>query len=527
MEQQEQRPAETDHATDRPKLLKAPRLPDPQLIRSEVNLLVFPFFALTTKGLKGKLETEFRAAAERDGQRVEIFWNVSANPKYGYPGPFDRQVHRAIEQIITRELGRRGRIENPLALGSLYDLCQRMGKKASRDGRYSGRVYKAIKQALERIAATTIKSGSTFYHKGKRRWTSEIFHLYDAAVFRGKELEDGRIADTNYLYLSDLYLQSLNSFYVKPLDYQYQRTLRSPIASRLYEILGVKFYGVRDRRQAQVCFRYSTLTQLLPVEQHQYLARAKQQLNPAHEELISTGFLAACEWSEPQGDGDWLIYYRPGERAKEEIRRARAERPLTSDGQEGLPGITEQFEPELPTEKAAERLSGEEEDLIRQLLGLNVSEIKARDLVKRSDPNAVRTWIEAIQYSQAQDKAAFLVRAIQENWQVSEAYLKAKAEQERQQRLREAELARQEKEQEKETRRQREAQELDRLYESLSPEQRAEVERETEARIPASLQERIRQQRSQGEFSHASNVILGSNRHEVLRSWLKEGKLRA
>ena len=40
-----------------------------EFTRSEVNLLVFPFFALTTRGLKRKLESEFRAVAERDGDQ--------------------------------------------------------------------------------------------------------------------------------------------------------------------------------------------------------------------------------------------------------------------------------------------------------------------------------------------------------------------------------------------------------------------------------------------------------------------------
>lgn len=245
---------------------KATDLTGLEFIRSEVNLLVFPFFALTTKGLKRKQESEFRAVVERDGERVELIWNVSANPKYGYPGLFDRQVHHAIEQIITEMLQEMGQVKNPIPLGSLYGLCERMGfTRQIGHQEYGGRQYRAIKQALERIATTSIKSEGSFYHKGEQRWTSQIFHLYDAVVFHGKRLRDGAVADTNYIYLSDIYLQSINAFYVKPIDYQYLRSLRSPIASRLYEILSVKFYGMRDRSQSHVCFKYSTLTQLLPV----------------------------------------------------------------------------------------------------------------------------------------------------------------------------------------------------------------------------------------------------------------------
>lgn len=515
--------------TTKPERPGTTELADLEFVRSEVNLLVFPFFALTTKGLRRRLETEFRAVAEREGERVEILWNVSANPKYGYPGLFDRQVHRAVEQIITEMLRDKGQVENPIPLGSLYSLCEKMGlRKQSGRQEYGGRQYRAIRRALERITTTSIKSAGTFYHKGEQHWVSEVFHLYDAVVFQGRCLRDGEIADTNYLYLSDLYLQNLNSFYVKPLDYHYQQSLRSPIASRLYEILGVKFYGIRNRPEAEVCFKYSTLTQLLPVERYQYLAHARKQLNPAHEELVDTGFLAAYEWREARDDGDWLIYYRPGERAQDEIRRARAERQRVQEGQEPLPGLEEEFEaePTKPT-TAADLVAEEDEALVAELVRLKVSESTARELVKYSDPNTIREWTEAIHYSRAQDKAAFLVKAIQGNWQVPEEYLKAKEEQKQQERLRQAERARQKQQQEEEQRQQQEAEELDRLYESLSSEQRTEVDRETEARIPAFLQKQIARQRRQGELSIAARAILQSNRHEVLKSWRKDGKLRA
>jgi len=209
----------------------------PKIINSEVNLLVFPFFALDKKTLKKRLETEYRDIIEREGQRIEILWNVSANPKYGYPGLFDREVYKAIEQIITEILRKNGKIENPIPLGSLYNLCKRIGIK-----KFGGTEYKKIKKALERIRMTGIKSKGAFYNKERKEWIEDVFGLYDRVVFKGKKLPNGEIADTNYLFLGSWYLQSLNSFYIKPVDYNYLRSLKSKIASRLYEILGVKFY---------------------------------------------------------------------------------------------------------------------------------------------------------------------------------------------------------------------------------------------------------------------------------------------
>ena len=217
-------------------------LPLSDTIKSEVNFLVFPFFALSRKGLRNKTVTEYREVVKRGEEQLELIWNVSANPKYGYPGPFDRNVYKAIEQIISEILHRDGKVANPVALGSLYSLCKRMGVQRGKS------IYEEIKQTLRRIRATSIESRGTFYSKEKRKWIEDAFSLYERVVFQGTELPNGEIADTNYVFLGSWYLESLNAFYVKPLDYKYLKSLESNIASRLYEILGVKVARIRDKR---------------------------------------------------------------------------------------------------------------------------------------------------------------------------------------------------------------------------------------------------------------------------------------
>jgi len=148
----------------------------PKIISSEVNLLVLPFFFLYKNTLKNKLETEYREVIYRNGEKLEILWNVSANPKYGYPGLFE--------------------VENPIPLGSLYNLCKRMNIE-----NYGGVEYRKIKKALEKIKATTIKSVGSFYSKGVKQWVDDSFSLYDRIIFKGKKLPNNEIADNNYLFL--------------------------------------------------------------------------------------------------------------------------------------------------------------------------------------------------------------------------------------------------------------------------------------------------------------------------------------
>jgi hypothetical protein len=470
-----------------------------RIINSEVNLLLFPFFALSTKGLRKKTETKYIDIRKRGNQKVEILWIVSANPKYGYPGPFDRWVHKAIEQIITEILKKKGKVENPIPLGSLYNLCKRMNIE-----NYGGSQYKKIKEAFKRIKTASIESKGTFYSKEKKQWIEDIFSLYDRVVFKGEEMPDKEMADSNYLFLGSWYLQNLNSFYVKPIDYNYLQSLKNKIASRLYEILGIKFYGIRNKKQEFICYKYSTLCQFLPVTPHRYISSAKRQLNPGNNELKDTGFISKYEWSE-NGRKGWLIYYWPGKRAKEEMRRAKTE--YLSGPKRGL-----------------ENFSQEQNDLIDKLVELNVSRITAESLIINYDQQLIEKWIEAIYYSNADDKAAYLVKAIRENWRVPEGYLRTEKddrEREEQEKIR---ITREKQKEEKNKRRQEENERLEGIYNSLDPLQQEKIMQEAENKLPDFWKEQLNKERIKGETSKLARIALEEKKKEVMRDWIKEGK---
>lgn len=261
-----------------------------EVIRSEVNLLVLPFFSLSRRDATQRSKTEYHTTVKRGDATLDVYWGVHGHPRYGYPRPFDGQVHKAIEQIISQL---QPPIENPVALGSLYHIARLM---CLRD---SGRVYQDIKAAIQRTVATVVESKGSFYLKGAKRWLEDTFHLYERAVFAGEVLPNGETADTNYLFLSSWYLENINARHMKPLDYTYYRSLRSRVAGRLYELLGVKFYGMGSH--PYIRYRYSTLCQLLPLVRQRKASNAKQNLQRAHQELTYSAFLSKVEWSPVLG----------------------------------------------------------------------------------------------------------------------------------------------------------------------------------------------------------------------------------
>lgn len=276
-----------------------------ELTKAEVNILLLPVFFLSRKGRKDIIE--YRAQISQEGEEGDLVWRVYPG-RLGSLGPFEKDVFRAMEYLIMR---RPFPIENPIPF-TIYDLRKNMGLSDS------GKIYSEIKTALMRIAQVTVHSKRAFYSKKRKLWVEDVFHLYERITFEGERLPDGSIAETNFLWLGSWYLESLNSFYLRPFDYRFYRSLKSPVAKRLYEILGLKFQRAKELGEEFVRYRYSTLCQLLPLTRQEFLSKAQEKLAPGHEELKAAHFLEKVEWL-PLREGDWVVRYWPGPRAFREI----------------------------------------------------------------------------------------------------------------------------------------------------------------------------------------------------------------
>jgi Replication initiator protein A len=382
------------------------------IIRAEVNFLTLPFFSLSRTDAQRRMKAEYHATTNRGNEKLDIYWKVSANPEYGYPRPFDRHVHKAIEQIISNL---RRPIQNPVPIGSLYHIAQILKLKKS------GKLYNEIKGAIQRIVATTVESKRTFYDKGRKRWLETTFHLYDRMVFVGEELPNGEIADTNYLFLGSWYLDNINARYVKPLDYTYYRSLKDGIASRLYELLGVKFYAGHPFIQ----YKYSTLCQLLPTTRYGYFSAAKRKLEAAHEELIRTGFLAKVEWDDTLREAhDWYVTYYPGTRAKEEIKQFRKQGTLPPPDDLQLEQPTTATIPQQADEDNAV-----DSDVVVALQKFGISKKQAVKLAKEHPHEYILGKLELVQWFRdtksplvAKNPAGFARKAIEDDYPTPSQY---------------------------------------------------------------------------------------------------------
>ncbi|MBD3330754.1 RepB family plasmid replication initiator protein [Candidatus Peregrinibacteria bacterium] len=381
----------------------------PAVIHPEANFLKLPFFALSWRGLKKKTKTEYKYIEERDGKKVELLWRVSSNTEYGYPTPFDRRVNRAIDAVLYDIIGKQGYpVENPIRF-SIYQIARLMGIESD-----SSTLYNNIRESIERIVATTVKSEGSFYLKDEKRWLGKVFHIYESVVFRGWEMPSGEIAESNYLWLGHEYLRNVNAQFTRPLDYSYFVSLKSELASRLYELLSGKFFGLPDTVD-HLRISYSNLCQILPTTKQRYYSKARENMDPAHEELIKTDFLSKVVYQRYKKKTDFNIKYYLGERAKNEksgifFKRGPKEEQLL------LPLIKESDEDEQPLSGVALELSDR-----------GITKLAAKSLAQSYREDYICQKLEMFDFLQSAENdiisrnpAGWLREAIEEDWQLSD-----------------------------------------------------------------------------------------------------------
>ncbi len=121
----------------------------------------------------------------------------------------------------------------------------------------------------------------------------------------GEVLEDGSIAEENYVWLSEWQLENINSRHTLPIDYDVYRTLQLHIAKALVPLLQIWFYASRREQCAER--RYSDLCSLLGLQTFRALSRIKQQLKPSLNELKDRGFLSAWELAKTTDGTDYKL----------------------------------------------------------------------------------------------------------------------------------------------------------------------------------------------------------------------------
>jgi hypothetical protein len=246
------------------------------IVPAEGNFEEHPYFRVGDRNAGTGImhfENELRT---RDGNVMQQSWIVRAAHGRGLPGRYDQDVYVALMQLIDAK----GLPPDGWVSFSVYELVELMGK------RHSGREYRQVRESLQRLATTSVESKNAFYHKGRKAYISDTFSLLTEVKLAEYEEIAGERKDRNRVHLSQYFVDSYRANYLKHIDARFYWSLSSPIAKRLYRLVDKKRGG---RRSWEV--ELFSLKSRIPLSDYRYASKIKEKLAPAHEELISQGFL--------------------------------------------------------------------------------------------------------------------------------------------------------------------------------------------------------------------------------------------
>jgi len=266
---------------------------------------ILPLFTLDEPDRSRKHILSYEQEVSLNEEQLTFKWQVSANPSFGFPDVFDRKIFKIIESLALQQ---QKTLKNPVQF-PLHEILQVLNLPSL------GVHFARVRSSIQRIASLKVHTHFTRSSGDKADLYSDTFHIYDDVTFQDGSFGNDIGAGNHQLTFGDWYLGSLNFGQIKPVDLQYFNGIVNPEASRLYEVLLVKFDEATTDHQKGWQLTYSDLCHLMPLKEAGWMSSPQRQLEEMHEELIKTGFLDRVEW-EKTGDS-WRLLYIPGGRARE------------------------------------------------------------------------------------------------------------------------------------------------------------------------------------------------------------------
>jgi replication initiator protein A len=264
---------------------QAAQIAGADFVKVEKNLISLGFFTPSSKRIKSvKFKTITLTKISPEGDKIEATATIVPAAIYGLPITADQDKWFALQRIINGLKQETGEVHNPVTFTS-SELIKLLGQGDA------GKNYQEVSDWLDLMSNTGIISEGAVYLAGRRNWARDRFRVFDRAVSIGKQLDDGSIADRNYVWLSDWQLENINLNYLLPIDYDSYSRLRNHIAKALAPLLQVWLYATKSKGSFEK--RYDDLCQILSVRQYQHLSKIKEKLGPSLNELRNAGYLAA------------------------------------------------------------------------------------------------------------------------------------------------------------------------------------------------------------------------------------------
>ncbi|GER94886.1 hypothetical protein A45J_2697 [hot springs metagenome] len=267
-------------------------------LRVEMNFLRNFIFTFNKKEVNrlGKVAVITRERVYSDGSKTKANLIIHTDWEYGLGGPFDYKAFRTVEKILSDiYTTTNGNIPSgPIYLGKEYSILKMMGYKNPNEDK-----YKHLKAFFMRMHRMQFNSEFATYNPATGKWAkgyASVEPIYKKVVFTGEEMPEGSSiekADAVYIWLGDLYKNSLNHCYVALIDFNFYNSIKSLLSRRLYEIISIYAH-----KHNSVFFWYSDICARMRLKRHKYSADAQRQIGKITVELKKKGFLKSVVWTD-------------------------------------------------------------------------------------------------------------------------------------------------------------------------------------------------------------------------------------
>lgn len=209
--------------------------------KDEMNLAEFPFCQLSDKAPATKVLAFSYDSVQEDGSIIRREWRVEGGAECGLPRPIDEDVYVGLMLLTTRQ-----GFENQKVTFTIYELLEVLGWDKG------GKSYSRIRASLRRLRNLSIEAVNAFKDNQTKRYEKYLgFGIIDDYEINtgpeatnllpfdsGEELPAGK----SYIRWNVRLFRSFKDGYIKNLDHEFYRSLKSTISKRLYRFLDKKFY---------------------------------------------------------------------------------------------------------------------------------------------------------------------------------------------------------------------------------------------------------------------------------------------
>lgn len=266
----------------------------------------------------------------RDGTIRKMTLVAYASGDLGFPTAVDFEMFLGLESLLLDRI-KQNHYLDPLIRFQGYEVLQRAGKDRG------GREYNELNRCLMRLKGLMIGVGSAKTNASGQVQTKSrrptFLNILRNVTLPGSVTKEGVLTDAYEIVLEDWYCESLLAGNCFVVDHKLFHDVRGHISKLLHQLLSHLFYlGSGSAMQS-----YSELVEGFELARYTAISQIRQQLGPAHDELIAHRFLSSWDLVVVKGSKprDYMLMWEAGPAWREAEQQLIERRAFYEIGMEG------------------------------------------------------------------------------------------------------------------------------------------------------------------------------------------------